>query len=336
MFKELRTCPGTGRLPAASFRSVVTWLAVCCLIVATVEVRAADVEDADSGADLASLDLLNNLFLEGDSDSPSDAPVLGPPAELGPAIAIDLPEIPDEAPGWSPPATPAWAQPEAGASELTDALFASEPLGSDGDSEESARIDTAESAVSSLQSLGGPISAPKSWLHIDGSPSVNARLAMPILPLNIIAPIVALPEPSAASQSVEVFVPTEILELIANPLMVELAAPTSGDPLWDALESTADRDAEDAEDAIEAAGGPDVLVDAPVEEPSPELAFSLNRSEVREIAEALGLDPRRARHIVEFRTLHGLFASADDLSQVMGITDEMAFGWDKLGILNFD
>lgn len=335
MFNELRARSDGRRLLASSFRIVVASLVVFGLAILAAEVGAAQGEAAESREDLASLDLLNDLFLDGEPASPSDGPVLGPPAKFGPAITLDLTEIPDEAAAPAPPEIPAWAQPEAGASVLTDALFASEPLSSDVDSDKPAQTETALPAELPLDAPPSPFMAPRSWMLIDGSPSVNARLAMPILPLNIVEPIAALPEPSPDSESVEAVVPAEILDLIGDYAMAESAGPASGDPLWDVPESAADGDAEeslDAEDAIVIAG----LSDAMIEESPDELAFSLNRSDVHEIAETLRLDPRRARHIVEFRTLHGLFASADDLSQVAGVTDEMAIEWDKLGILNFD
>ncbi len=335
MFKELKSLASAGRNFTAPFWTLVVSLAMCFTVLLSAEVEADDGEGADSGADLSSLDLLNDLFLDGEPAPPSDASVLGPPAELGPAITVDLPEIPDEDPESSPPDTPAWAQPEAGASELTDALFASEPLSSDEVLNESPETERALPAEPPLDVTPAPITAPKSWMRVDGSPSVNARLAMPSLPLNISAPIAELPERSSISESMDAAVPTEILDLIGDYAMAESTAPASGDPLWDVPESAADGDAENfpnAEEAIMIAGPFDAMIEGQTDE----LAFSLNRSDVHEIAEALRLDPRRARHIVEFRTLHGLFASADDLSQVAGVTDEMAFEWDKLGILNFD
>lgn len=93
-----------------------------------------------------------------------------------------------------------------------------------------------------------------------------------------------------------------------------------------------------------------VAVPAPVAEPAPPgpalsqpeprepqaPAFLINSADLSQIIEMLEIDPRRARMIIQFRLVHGLFRTPIDLSQVAGISDERVIEWEREGLLNFD
>ena len=70
----------------------------------------------------------------------------------------------------------------------------------------------------------------------------------------------------------------------------------------------------------------------PVEPPS----FDINTASATRLAEELGLDPRRARIVAQFRAIYGPFAHPEDLAQVSGITDSQVIRWEDDGLLNFD
>lgn len=70
--------------------------------------------------------------------------------------------------------------------------------------------------------------------------------------------------------------------------------------------------------------------------PPPPPPFRINTAAAKAVAEKLGVDARRARMVVQYRTVHGLFSSPDDLAQVMGITDEQVLEWEEKGLLLFD
>lgn len=65
----------------------------------------------------------------------------------------------------------------------------------------------------------------------------------------------------------------------------------------------------------------------------PEPVFKVNEAGLDEIAAALDLDPRLARYLVYFRTIHGSFRTPADLSEVFGITDADARRWEARGLL---
>lgn len=67
-----------------------------------------------------------------------------------------------------------------------------------------------------------------------------------------------------------------------------------------------------------------------------EPVFDVNKADQDELMETLELDARRARYIVEFRTIFGAFGSPEDLVQVAGINDTDVIAWEKQGLLNFD
>ena len=72
-------------------------------------------------------------------------------------------------------------------------------------------------------------------------------------------------------------------------------------------------------------------------EPEPEApSFLINSADLAQIVEILEIDPRRARMIIQFRTVHGSFRTPIDLSQVAGISDQRVIEWEREGLLNFD
>lgn len=63
---------------------------------------------------------------------------------------------------------------------------------------------------------------------------------------------------------------------------------------------------------------------------------NVNRANPADLVRVLGIDARRARLIVEFRTQQGRIRSPEDLGQVNGITDDMIDKWEKQGLLRFE
>jgi DNA uptake protein ComE-like DNA-binding protein len=62
----------------------------------------------------------------------------------------------------------------------------------------------------------------------------------------------------------------------------------------------------------------------------------VNHAGEQELMAGLGIDARRARMIIEFRQIYGMFHSPDDLDQVTGLPDDMVRRWEEAGILAFD
>lgn len=62
----------------------------------------------------------------------------------------------------------------------------------------------------------------------------------------------------------------------------------------------------------------------------------VNSAGTDRLIEALLLDSRRARLLVEFRDVHGPFTRPEDLAQVNGITDDMIRVWEERHLLRFD
>lgn len=62
----------------------------------------------------------------------------------------------------------------------------------------------------------------------------------------------------------------------------------------------------------------------------------INEAEKDEVMELLKLDARRARILIEFRTVHGKFRTPEDLAQVSGIDDDDVLRWENQRILIFD
>jgi hypothetical protein len=62
----------------------------------------------------------------------------------------------------------------------------------------------------------------------------------------------------------------------------------------------------------------------------------INVATADQIMEKLKIDARRARLIVEFRTLYGPFRRPEDLNQVSGINDLMVRQWESAGLLDFN
>ncbi len=62
----------------------------------------------------------------------------------------------------------------------------------------------------------------------------------------------------------------------------------------------------------------------------------VNKAQVHELMTVLGLDARRARLIVEFRTLHGPFRAPQDLEQVNGLNGDMIRQWESDERIRFE
>lgn len=62
----------------------------------------------------------------------------------------------------------------------------------------------------------------------------------------------------------------------------------------------------------------------------------VNKAQVHELMTVLGLDARRARLIVEFRTLHGEFRAPQDLEQVNGLNGDMIRQWESDELIRFE
>ncbi|MEN6624618.1 MAG: helix-hairpin-helix domain-containing protein [Candidatus Sumerlaeia bacterium] len=65
-------------------------------------------------------------------------------------------------------------------------------------------------------------------------------------------------------------------------------------------------------------------------------AVNVNRATAAELVQTLGVDVRRARLIIEFRTQQGRIRGPDDLAQVNGLTEDMIMEWEQKGLLRFE
>lgn len=65
-------------------------------------------------------------------------------------------------------------------------------------------------------------------------------------------------------------------------------------------------------------------------------AVNVNRATAAELVQTLGIDVRRARLIIEFRTQQGRIRGPDDLAQVNGLTEDMIMEWEQKGLLRFE
>lgn len=60
----------------------------------------------------------------------------------------------------------------------------------------------------------------------------------------------------------------------------------------------------------------------------------INYANEKVLVKKLGLNPRRARSLIEFRETHGPFKTPRDLAQVAGISDLMVELWDERGLIS--
>lgn len=156
----------------------------------------------------------------------------------------------------------------------------------------------------------------------DDSAAMQARFAHPSLPDDMDT----TPTAKISSKTIEL-VGSE------NPLEVH-------DPAPGGASNTIDADAFigmiiKEEPKTTKAAIPPAPAAAPVEMPAPP-PFRINHAPENELARVLDLDARRARILAEFRQVHGPFHIAEDVAQVMGITDQRVRDWEDKGLLNFD
>ena len=52
-----------------------------------------------------------------------------------------------------------------------------------------------------------------------------------------------------------------------------------------------------------------------------------------ELIATMDLSARQARLVAQFRSVHGPFATPEDIAQVAGITDEQVIGWEEAGMV---
>ncbi|MCH8334245.1 helix-hairpin-helix domain-containing protein [Candidatus Sumerlaeota bacterium] len=69
--------------------------------------------------------------------------------------------------------------------------------------------------------------------------------------------------------------------------------------------------------------------------PDQDPRIRVNRAIARELMEVLNLDGRRARNIIQYRTIYGTFDGPEELAQVAGITDALIIQWEDNGLLDF-
>lgn len=143
------------------------------------------------------------------------------------------------------------------------------------------------------------------WVKVQGSPSVQAQLARSVLPADFGLDTSRL-EGDAALTS-------DLMNLLTGP-------PPSGISLA-ALEIATPEPVEE--------------VVAPME-PAPVTDDFINVAAASELMKTLDLDFRRARKIVEFRTIHNRFQAPEDLAQVAGIDDARVIEWEAKGLLGFN
>jgi hypothetical protein len=158
-----------------------------------------------------------------------------------------------------------------------------------------------------------------------------AQLSHPILPPDIVAPHFSQdrpdPDPLDSLFGAGPILPPETLFGAMPGSLIDPQDPSA----VGAIAGLGESSGATADSGGEAGENSDAPKNAEAEIPKE----GVNYDDAATLMEKLGLDARRARLIVEFRTIFGPFRTPEDLSQVAGITEAMISAWENDGLLVF-
>ena len=157
-----------------------------------------------------------------------------------------------------------------------------------------------------------------------GDPALQAQLDGPVLPPALLRPFVPGSRPS--------FVPLSGPARAGAPSPSGLVGPSVPPPDGGALGTLGTQAAQSGR----VQSGLETTAEAPNGElPDQVTGIRVNRAVARDFMVVLNLDGRRARNIIQYRTIHGTFDGPEELAQVAGITDALIIQWEDRGLLDF-
>lgn len=161
-------------------------------------------------------------------------------------------------------------------------------------------------------------------VKVVGNPALQAQLDGPVLPPALLRPYVPGLGPS--------FVPLSGPARAGSASQPGLVGPPVPSADGGALGTLGTQAAQSGR----AQSGFGTTAEAPNGElPDQGTGIRVNRAVARDFMVVLNLDGRRARNIIQYRTIHGTFDGPEELAQVAGITDALIIQWEDRGLLDF-